>query len=323
MNYIYLYFLKHNFCIKPDVPREPRSDLSNHRLYEHGICIRHCQDSNSQPVLSQVRADSTWPHIPELNWISNGYGLEFREWICFQARSLLDCSLDSTGLLDFAFQVPVSWSMPILVFLGNTSYQLWIVNIESEAKSYSLRIYGIPDNRISKIWDKQKITSMVSAIMHEILMVSLIMGDQILIRNECHLIGGFITFESGKQLPNLAFLFSPLAVELVHAVCMHKCCTSACDSARAIRMRVSFQPQPVTSKPGLFIDPFPYMLILLSCRSYYVSDAISGRAPHKPASIKTFGNKVQFHSKRSDVKLEHWVVLSDKTNERSKSLDKL
>ena len=36
---------------------------SNRRLYEHGICIRHCQDSNSQPVSSQVRADSTRPRL--------------------------------------------------------------------------------------------------------------------------------------------------------------------------------------------------------------------------------------------------------------------
>ena len=31
------FFLKHNFCIKPYVPREPWRDPSNRRLYEHGI----------------------------------------------------------------------------------------------------------------------------------------------------------------------------------------------------------------------------------------------------------------------------------------------
>ena len=30
-------FFKHNFCVKPYVPREPRRDPSNHKLYEHGI----------------------------------------------------------------------------------------------------------------------------------------------------------------------------------------------------------------------------------------------------------------------------------------------
>ena len=47
-------FFKHNFCVKPYVPREPRRDPSNRRLYEHGIYIRHCQKSNSQPVPTQV-----------------------------------------------------------------------------------------------------------------------------------------------------------------------------------------------------------------------------------------------------------------------------
>ena len=41
----------------PGTQRDP----SNRRLYEHGICIRHCQDSNSQPVPSQVRAGSPRP----------------------------------------------------------------------------------------------------------------------------------------------------------------------------------------------------------------------------------------------------------------------
>ena len=52
---------KHNFCIRPYVPREPRRDPSNWWLYEHGICFRRCQDSNSQPVPYQVRANSTRP----------------------------------------------------------------------------------------------------------------------------------------------------------------------------------------------------------------------------------------------------------------------
>ena len=41
---------------------------SNRRLNEHGIYIRHCQESNSQPVLSQVRADPTrsqWLSVPD------------------------------------------------------------------------------------------------------------------------------------------------------------------------------------------------------------------------------------------------------------------
>ena len=42
------FLFKHNFCVKLDVPREPRRDSSNRRLNEHGIYIRHCQESNSQ-----------------------------------------------------------------------------------------------------------------------------------------------------------------------------------------------------------------------------------------------------------------------------------
>ena len=62
-----LFFFQHNFCVKPYVPREPRRDPSNRRLYEHGIYIRHCQESNSQPVSSQVRADPTRPQWQTLS----------------------------------------------------------------------------------------------------------------------------------------------------------------------------------------------------------------------------------------------------------------
>ena len=49
-------------CVKPYVPREPRRNPSKRRLNEHGILyIRHCQESNSQPVLSQAGADTTRP----------------------------------------------------------------------------------------------------------------------------------------------------------------------------------------------------------------------------------------------------------------------
>ena len=47
----------------PTAPREPRRDPSNRRLNEHGIYIRHCQESNSQPVPSQAGADTTRPII--------------------------------------------------------------------------------------------------------------------------------------------------------------------------------------------------------------------------------------------------------------------
>ena len=52
------FFFQHNFCVKPYVPREPQRDPSNRRLCEHGIYIRHCQESNSQPVPSQAGADT-------------------------------------------------------------------------------------------------------------------------------------------------------------------------------------------------------------------------------------------------------------------------
>ena len=47
--------------------RVPR-DSSNRRLYEHGICIRHCQESNPQPVPSQARADPTRPQWRSSSW---------------------------------------------------------------------------------------------------------------------------------------------------------------------------------------------------------------------------------------------------------------
>ena len=56
-NHVFL----NNSCVKPYVPREPRRNPSNRRLNEHGIYIRHCQESNSQPVPSQVGVDPTRP----------------------------------------------------------------------------------------------------------------------------------------------------------------------------------------------------------------------------------------------------------------------
>ena len=55
------FFFQHNFCVEPFVPREPRRNPSNRRLNERGIYIRHCQESNSQPVPSQLGADPTRP----------------------------------------------------------------------------------------------------------------------------------------------------------------------------------------------------------------------------------------------------------------------
>ena len=54
-------FFKHNFCVGPYIPREPLRDPSNRRVNEHGIYIRHCQESNSQPDPSQAGADTTKP----------------------------------------------------------------------------------------------------------------------------------------------------------------------------------------------------------------------------------------------------------------------
>ena len=56
MKFINIIFVSCNMYI----PREPRRDTS-HRLNEHGIYIRYCQESNSQPVPFQVRADPTRP----------------------------------------------------------------------------------------------------------------------------------------------------------------------------------------------------------------------------------------------------------------------
>ena len=51
-------------------PREPRRDPSNRRLNEQGIYIRHCQESNSQPVPFQAGADTTRPQ-----WRISGFQL--------------------------------------------------------------------------------------------------------------------------------------------------------------------------------------------------------------------------------------------------------
>ena len=55
----HLGFFKHNFCVKPYVPREPRRDPNNRRLEEHGIYIRHCQESNLR-ILPEVPKVVSW-----------------------------------------------------------------------------------------------------------------------------------------------------------------------------------------------------------------------------------------------------------------------
>ena len=52
--------------------REPQRDPGNRRLYEHGIYIQHCQESNSQPVPSQVRADPTRPQFWTVDRVESG-----------------------------------------------------------------------------------------------------------------------------------------------------------------------------------------------------------------------------------------------------------
>ena len=51
-------FCLHNFFVKPYTQRAPKGLVGNRRLYEHGIHIRHFQESNPQPVQSQMRGRS-------------------------------------------------------------------------------------------------------------------------------------------------------------------------------------------------------------------------------------------------------------------------
>ena len=43
------FFFSTQFLFRAICTQEPRRDPSNRRLNEHGIYIRHCQESNSQP----------------------------------------------------------------------------------------------------------------------------------------------------------------------------------------------------------------------------------------------------------------------------------
>ena len=87
-----LFFFKYNFYVKPYVPREPRRDPSNRRLNEHGIYIRHCQESNSWPVPSQAGADTTRPQWRTWCWgLANSSGVR-------RARQLLRVCGTKSGL---------------------------------------------------------------------------------------------------------------------------------------------------------------------------------------------------------------------------------
>ena len=56
-----VFFFKTQFLCQAICTQRTRRDPSNRRLNEHGIYIRHCQESNSQPVPSQAGADTTRP----------------------------------------------------------------------------------------------------------------------------------------------------------------------------------------------------------------------------------------------------------------------
>ena len=58
--FILFFFLNTIFVSSHMYPENPK-DPSNRRLNEHGIYIRHCQESNSQPVPSQAGVDTTRP----------------------------------------------------------------------------------------------------------------------------------------------------------------------------------------------------------------------------------------------------------------------
>ena len=58
---IYLFIFFNTIFVSSHMYPETRRYPSNRRLNEHGIYIRHCQESNSQPVPSQAGADTTRP----------------------------------------------------------------------------------------------------------------------------------------------------------------------------------------------------------------------------------------------------------------------
>ena len=63
----YLIFFNTIFVSRHMYP-ENSEDPSNHRLNEHRIYIRHCQESNSQPVPSQAGADPSRPQWRTFYW---------------------------------------------------------------------------------------------------------------------------------------------------------------------------------------------------------------------------------------------------------------
>ena len=89
------------------VPGEPQRDLSNRWLYEHRICIHQCQDSNSQPVPSQMRADSTRPQWLPVEILRPGFivvthhvnsSAEGRLWIrAYDSASVVWCHCRRLG----------------------------------------------------------------------------------------------------------------------------------------------------------------------------------------------------------------------------------
>ena len=68
-----LYFFKHNFCVKPENPEGTQVIVGSMNMGYIILYIRHCQESNSQPVPSQAEPiplghidlySSTWHFIP-------------------------------------------------------------------------------------------------------------------------------------------------------------------------------------------------------------------------------------------------------------------
>ena len=61
--FFFFFFFLTQFLCQAICTQRTRRDLSNRRLNEHGIYIRHCQESNSQLVPSQAGVDTTMTFV--------------------------------------------------------------------------------------------------------------------------------------------------------------------------------------------------------------------------------------------------------------------
>ena len=125
------FFSTQYFC-QAICTQEPRRDPSNRRLNEHGIYIRHCQESNSQLVPSQAGADTTRPQWRIVLIYGTETGIIYYGEMDVCGMSLKDrsevriCGYSVAGVVRRTWQIEMDWACILSIWMWMESVLSWL-----------------------------------------------------------------------------------------------------------------------------------------------------------------------------------------------------